>query len=215
MPIFPRHTRADIVDHPLPGRLALGFAVAAVHGDLQQTARERALKKFRAGTITTLVATDVAARGIDIADVSHVINYECPDTDATYVHRIGRTGRAGSTGTAVTLVDWQDVTRWRVIDKTLDLGLGDPAETYSSSPHLFEDMEIPEGTKGRLPGAKPKQDRSTDDTTHGSDARGRRRRHTTDGVGDRPKTEERSKPRRPRRRRRAGVDVTSPKDAGQ
>lgn len=185
-----------------------GFAAAAIHGDLQQTARERALKKFRAGTITTLVATDVAARGIDIADVSHVINYECPDTDATYVHRIGRTGRAGSTGVAVTLVDWQDVTRWKVIDKTLELGLGEPRETYSSSPHLFEEMEIPEGTKGRLPGARPKQERSTDDTRDGGDARGRRRRRSTEAVGDRPKAEERSKPRRPRRRRRSGVDVT-------
>ena len=75
-----------------------------------------------------LVATDVAARGIDVADVTHVINYECPDDEKTYVHRIGRTGRAGAKGVAVTLVDWADVTRWKVINKALDL---DIAETWS------------------------------------------------------------------------------------
>ncbi|NLT28863.1 MAG: DEAD/DEAH box helicase, partial [Propionibacterium sp.] len=69
-----------------------GFAAAAIHGDLNQAARERALKKFREGTINCLVATDVAARGIDVSGVTHVINYECPDDDMTYVHRIGRTG---------------------------------------------------------------------------------------------------------------------------
>lgn len=193
-----------------------GFAAAAIHGDLHQTARERALKKFRAGTITTLVATDVAARGIDIAGVSHVINYECPDTDATYVHRIGRTGRAGSTGVAVTLVDWADLTRWKVIDKTLELGKPDPPETYSSSPHLYTDLDIPEGTRGRLPGTRPKPakaevERGARDTRTAESRGNRRRRSTTQTSGDQPK-DEAVKPRRRRRRRRAGVDVT---EAGQ
>ncbi|RRD06985.1 DEAD/DEAH box helicase [Arachnia propionica] len=186
-----------------------GFPAAAIHGDLNQAARERALKKFRAGTVTTLVATDVAARGIDITGVSHVINYECPDTDATYVHRIGRTGRAGNSGISVTLVDWADVTRWKVINKTLDLGFDTPVETYSSSPHLYEDLDIPEGTKGRLPrSARPaRKDRAKPETTSEGTTRRRRRRHT-EGPGDQPPKSDEATPKRRRRRRRAGVDVT-------
>lgn len=86
-----------------------GFAVGAVHGDLGQIAREKALKAFRAGEVNVLVATDVAARGIDIDDITHVINYQCPEDEKMYVHRIGRTGRAGRTGIAVTLVDWDEL----------------------------------------------------------------------------------------------------------
>ena len=97
-----------------------------------------------------LVATDVAARGIDITDVSHVVNYECPDSEMTYVHRIGRTGRAGAKGIAVTLVDWADVTRWKVINKALDLEYKELVETYSTSPNLYADLEIPEGTRDAL-----------------------------------------------------------------
>ena len=127
-----------------------GFAVGAVHGDLGQIAREKALGRFRDGKIDVLVATDVAARGIDIDDVTHVINYQCPEDEKTYVHRIGRTGRAGRTGTAITLVDWDDVPRWQLIDKALELGMPDPVETYSSSPHLYEDLGIPTQATGRI-----------------------------------------------------------------
>ena len=121
-----------------------GFAVGAVHGDLGQIAREKALKAFRAREIDVLVATDVAARGIDIDDITHVINYQCPEDDKMYVHRIGRTGRAGRTGIAVTLVDWDELPRWTLIDKALGLGSPDPAETYSNSPHLYAELSIPE-----------------------------------------------------------------------
>ncbi len=127
-----------------------GFAVGAVHGDLGQIAREKALKKFREGKIDVLVATDVAARGIDIDDVTHVVNYQCPEDEKTYVHRIGRTGRAGRTGVAVTLVDWDELTRWASIDSALSLGIPEPVETYSRSPHLFSDLGIPEGATGTL-----------------------------------------------------------------
>jgi superfamily II DNA/RNA helicase len=120
-----------------------GFAVGAVHGDLGQIAREKALKAFRARDIDVLVATDVAARGIDIDDITHVINYQCPEDEKMYVHRIGRTGRAGRTGIAVTLVDWDDLPRWTLIDKALSLSSPDPAETYSSSPHLYAELDIP------------------------------------------------------------------------
>ncbi|WP_344859236.1 DEAD/DEAH box helicase [Amycolatopsis ultiminotia] len=131
-----------------------GFAAAAVHGDLGQGAREQALRAFRSGKVDVLVATDVAARGIDIDDVTHVINYQCPEDEKTYVHRIGRTGRAGRTGVAITLVDWDEEPRWKLISDTLGLDMPEPVETYSSSPHLYSDLGIPEGTKGRLPLSK-------------------------------------------------------------
>jgi superfamily II DNA/RNA helicase len=130
-----------------------GFAAAAVHGDLGQGAREQALRAFRAGKVDVLVATDVAARGIDVADVTHVINYECPDDEKTYLHRVGRTGRAGNSGVAITLVDWQDTNRWQMINRALGLAFNDPIETYSSSPHLYTGLNIPEGITGQLPNA--------------------------------------------------------------
>jgi superfamily II DNA/RNA helicase len=131
-----------------------GFAAGALHGDLGQGAREQALRAFRNGKVDVLVATDVAARGIDVDDVTHVINYQCPEDEKTYLHRTGRTGRAGNKGTAVTFVDWDDVPRWGLINKALELGFPEPQETYSSSPHLFTDLDIPAGTKGRLPRSK-------------------------------------------------------------
>ncbi|OBB39430.1 DEAD/DEAH box helicase [Mycobacterium sp. 852002-51961_SCH5331710] len=127
-----------------------GFKVGAVHGDLGQGAREKALKAFRTGEIDVLVATDVAARGIDIDDVTHVINYQIPEDEQAYVHRIGRTGRAGKTGVAVTLVDWDEMARWAMIDKALNLGCPDPAETYSSSPHLYSELGIPAEATGTV-----------------------------------------------------------------
>lgn len=132
-----------------------GFPASPLHGDMAQAARERALKKFRDSKLKVLVATDVAARGIDITGVTHVINYTCPEDEKTYVHRIGRTGRAGATGTAITLVDWADLHRWKMINKALDLPFDSPVETYSSSEHLYHDQGIAPGTKGRVAVAKP------------------------------------------------------------
>jgi superfamily II DNA/RNA helicase len=128
-----------------------GFAAAAVHGDLGQGAREQALRAFRSGKVDVLVATDVAARGIDVTDVTHVVNYQCPEDAKTYVHRIGRTGRAGKTGVAVTLVDWDELHKWKTISDDLGLDMPDAPETYSTSEHLFADLEIPTDTRGRLP----------------------------------------------------------------
>ena len=127
-----------------------GFPSSPLHGDMQQISREKALTKFRDGHLKVLVATDVASRGIDVADVTHVINYSCPEDDKTYVHRIGRTGRAGATGIAVTLVDWAHVTRWKVINKTLKLPFDEIVETYSTSENFFHDQGIAPGTKGRI-----------------------------------------------------------------
>ncbi|MBF4601296.1 DEAD/DEAH box helicase [Frigoribacterium sp. VKM Ac-1396] len=127
-----------------------GFNAAAVHGDLNQEQRERAMAAFKAGKKDILIATDVAARGIDVNDVTHVINHTVPDDHDTYLHRAGRTGRAGKTGIAVTFVDWDDLHKWALINRALDMGQPEPVETYSSSPHLFADLDIPVGTKGRL-----------------------------------------------------------------
>jgi superfamily II DNA/RNA helicase len=131
-----------------------GFAAAAIHGDLGQGAREQALRAFRNGKVDILVATDVAARGIDVDNVTHVINYQCPEDEKTYLHRIGRTARAGNTGIAVTFVDWDDLHRWAMINRTLDLGIPEPEETYSSSEHLYAQLDIPREAKGRLPRAQ-------------------------------------------------------------
>jgi len=150
--VFCRTKRsADQVSTALTTR---GFAAAAVHGDLGQGQRERAMRAFRAGKVDVLVATDVAARGLDVDDVTHVINYECPEDDKAYLHRIGRTGRAGRTGVAVTFVDWHDMTRWKLISDTLNLGHPEPVETYSTSDHLFSDLQIPAGVTGTLPRAQ-------------------------------------------------------------
>ena len=170
-----------------------GFACGAVHGDLGQIAREKALDKFRSGKIDVLVATDVAARGIDIDDVTHVINYQCPEDEKTYVHRIGRTGRAGRTGIAITLVDWDDLPRWELIDKALGLDMAEPVETYSSSPHLFEELNIPEGATGTVRKARAE---GTGDAADGEARRERPKRTST----------------RVRRRTRGGRSVTA--DAG-
>ncbi|MFI7009139.1 DEAD/DEAH box helicase [Streptomyces sp. NPDC050145] len=142
-----KRTAADIADQ-LKRR---GFASGAVHGDLGQGAREQALRAFRNGKVDVLVCTDVAARGIDVEGVTHVINYQSPEDEKTFLHRVGRTGRAGAKGTAVTLVDWDDIPRWQLINKALELDFNDPVETYSSSPHLYEELSIPAGTKGVLP----------------------------------------------------------------
>ncbi|MFE2508020.1 DEAD/DEAH box helicase [Streptomyces naganishii] len=142
-----KRTAADIAEQ-LQRR---GFASGSVHGDLGQGAREQALRAFRNGKVDVLVCTDVAARGIDVEGVTHVINYQSPEEEKTYLHRIGRTGRAGAKGTAITLVDWDDIPRWQLINKALELDFNDPPETYSTSPHLFAELGIPEGTKGVLP----------------------------------------------------------------
>jgi superfamily II DNA/RNA helicase len=150
--VFCRTKRAS--DQVASALTTRGFAAAAVHGDLGQGQRERAMRAFRSGKIDVLVATDVAARGLDVDDVTHVVNYECPEDDKAYLHRTGRTGRAGRTGVAVTFVDWRDLQRWKLIDETLGLGQPEPLETYSTSAHLYSALSIPQGITGTLPTAK-------------------------------------------------------------
>jgi superfamily II DNA/RNA helicase len=141
-----------------------GFNASALHGDMSQEAREKSMSNFRSGKKDILVATEVAARGIDVDDVTHVINYSVPEDEKAYLHRVGRTGRAGRLGVAVTFVDWEDLARWSHIDKELQFGQPEPLETYSSSEHLFEDLGIPVGTKGRIAASKKAEDKPRSDS---------------------------------------------------
>jgi superfamily II DNA/RNA helicase len=179
-----------------------GFAASALHGDMAQVAREKALTKFREDKLRVLVATDVAARGIDVQGVSHVINYSCPEDEKTYVHRIGRTGRAGATGIAITFVDWADLHRWKMINKALDLPFEEPQETYSTSDHLLHDQGIAPGTKGRIVDPAPTAPR-TDRADR--DDRGKR--------GERP-SGSRPPRNRSRSRTRGGKPVDDAPSAG-
>ena len=178
-----------------------GFKATALHGDMSQEARERSMVAFRTGKKDILVATEVAARGIDVDDVTHVINYTVPEDEKAYLHRTGRTGRAGRTGIAVTFVDWEDLTRWKHINDALELNTPEPIETYSSSAHLFEDLDIPAGTKGRLIPAKPQETKPQGDRRGGNGSRPPRRdgQKPAAGSGERA---ERPAPNRDRNRRR-------------
>ncbi|MFG2328862.1 DEAD/DEAH box helicase [Streptomyces sp. NPDC048604] len=196
-----KRTAADIAEQ-LERR---GFASGAVHGDLGQGAREQALRAFRNGKVDVLVCTDVAARGIDVEGVTHVINYQSPEDEKTFLHRVGRTGRAGAKGTAVTLVDWDDIPRWQLINKALGLDFHDPVETYSSSPHLFEELDIPAGTKGILPRAeRTRAGLDAEELEDLGEPGGRRGRSGRGERGDRvERAEERpARTRTPRQRRR-------------
>ncbi len=200
-----KRTAADIAEQ-LEKR---GFASGAVHGDLGQGAREQALRAFRNGKVDVLVCTDVAARGIDVEGVTHVINYQTPEDEKTYLHRVGRTGRAGNKGIAVTLVDWDDIPRWKLINKALDLPFDEPEETYSTSPHLYEILSIPAGTKGILPRAERTRAglRAEEVEDLGeTGGRGRRSAPATAAavVEDRP---DRTRTPRQRRRTRGGSEL--------
>ncbi|MFB7635876.1 DEAD/DEAH box helicase [Streptomyces sp. NPDC056149] len=194
-----KRTAADIADQ-LSRR---GFASGAVHGDLGQGAREQALRAFRNGKVDVLVCTDVAARGIDVEGVTHVINYQSPEDEKTYLHRIGRTGRAGAKGTAVTLVDWDDIPRWKLINKALELSFDEPEETYSTSPHLYEQLNIPEGTKGVLPRAeRTRAGLAAEEVEDLGETGGRGRGRRPGGRAERDVQEEPRRTRTPRQRRR-------------
>ncbi|WP_258382700.1 DEAD/DEAH box helicase [Streptomyces sp. NTH33] len=195
-----KRTAADIAEQ-LQRR---GFAAGAVHGDLGQGAREQALRAFRNGKVDVLVCTDVAARGIDVEGVTHVINYQSPEDEKTYLHRIGRTGRAGASGTAITFVDWDDIPRWQLINKALELDFNDPVETYSTSPHLFSDLGIPEGTKGVLPRSeRTRAGLEAEELEDLGETGGRGRGRGGRGSRDEARDADRERPARtPRRRRR-------------
>jgi len=123
-----------------------GFAAASIHGNKSQGQRDRALQAFRAGSVTVLVATDVAARGIDIPGVGHVYNFDLPNVPENYVHRIGRTARAGTAGRAVAFCDAGEVSELKAIEKVL----GMPVEVAGGSPWQTR-AQAPKPQKGRRP----------------------------------------------------------------
>ncbi|WP_246535602.1 DEAD/DEAH box helicase [Nocardioides aquaticus] len=185
-----------------------GFASSALHGDMQQAAREKAMTRFREDKLKVLVATDVAARGIDVRGVSHVVNHNCPEDEKAYVHRIGRTGRAGATGTAITFVDWADLHRWKMINKALDLPFESPPETYSTSEHLFHDQGIAPGTRGRIVDPAPAPPRERPE-------RGRPDRGGSERSGsERSGSSERPARERSRRRTRSGDGASTGAGSG-
>lgn len=190
-----------------------GFAAASVHGDMSQEARERAMVSFKTGKKDVLIATDVAARGIDVLDVTHVINHTIPEDEKAYLHRVGRTGRAGRTGIAVTFVDWEDMHKWSIIDRALDMNQPAPVETYSSSPHLFEDMGIPAGSKGRLIATPPAPKSSSSSRRERGDRSRSNERSQSNERSERPAREAKADgdaaPRRRRRRRRTSSSQNS------
>jgi superfamily II DNA/RNA helicase len=113
---------------------ASGIAAAAIHGNKSQNNRDRALADFRDGRVRTLVATDIAARGIDVDGITHVVNFDLPHVPDTYVHRIGRTARAGADGTAVSLCDAEEVALLRDIEKLIRKSISASGQRSSSSP---------------------------------------------------------------------------------
>ncbi len=142
-----------------------GFIADAIHGDKAQNARQRALRGFKNGKVKILVATDIAARGIDVSNITHVINYDLPDEAENYTHRIGRTGRNGADGVAITLCDPElEKDKLRAVEKLIRLRL-----TPEGAEPLPE-MELRNGAKSGKPGGKPNGGR-------------RRRRRSRNGGG--------------------------------
>ena len=122
-----------------------GITAAAIHGNKSQTARQQALSDFKAGKVKCLVATDIAARGLDIEELSHVFNYNLPEVSETYVHRIGRTGRAGHGGTAVSFCDFGEKPYLEDIEKLI----GRKVPLVEDHPWPMEIFEAPKDAKGR------------------------------------------------------------------
>ena len=140
-------TRTKHGANKVAGDLAkAGITAAAIHGNKSQTARQQALADFKAGRVQALVATDIAARGLDIEELSHVFNYNLPDVPETYVHRIGRTGRAGHGGTAISFCDINEKEELKTIEKLI----GKAVPVVENHPWPMEILEpAPKDKKGR------------------------------------------------------------------
>ena len=135
-----------------------GFKVTSLHGDRSQGQRQSALKGFKAGTHDIMVATDIAARGLDVESISHVINYDMPDTADAYIHRIGRTGRMERSGDAFTLVTPEDDAMVRTLEKIMGHGLRRetlPAFDYSAPPPVQSASRTP--SPARRPDRQPER----------------------------------------------------------
>jgi ATP-dependent RNA helicase RhlE len=186
-----KHGADKIVKHLLRGKI---FA-AAIHGNKSQSQRERTLEQFKSSRPPVLVATDIAARGLDIAGVSHVVNYDLPTTPETYVHRIGRTGRAGATGAAVSFCSAEDVDQLRSIERLtrrrIDVGQDHSEYTLSHPPAAVATRSTKsKGGRRRRSGVKkscqsssagraPRPAGAGAPATGSSDGKTKRRRHSS------------------------------------
>jgi superfamily II DNA/RNA helicase len=175
----------------------LSVDAIAIHGDLRQAARERNMDKFREGKVSVLVATEVAARGLDVENVTHVVNYDCPDDEKMYLHRIGRTARAGASGVAITFAEFNEADRLNVIRKAVDAER-EVVEVFSTSDELTELFDLPDETPwAHL--SKRKADRSSGG---GDQRRSGGRKGSTDGRNKSSSSSqgggERARSRRPR-----------------
>jgi superfamily II DNA/RNA helicase len=183
-----------------------GFSAVALHGDLDQSARTAALDQFRRGEVALLVASDVAARGLDIPDVSHVFNFDVPHHPDDYVHRIGRTGRAGRSGTAVTIVAPADGKSVAAIERLIGQTIAWAGEP-PPAPEGEEPREVRHGRRGDR-GGRSRSDRGHSDRKH-SDRKHGDRPHGDRPHGDRPHEDrqpsERPRERHPRERHPAPV----------
>ncbi len=211
----------------------LGVPAIAIHGDLRQATREKNMDRFREGKADVLVATEVAARGLDVENVTHVVNYDCPDDEKMYLHRIGRTARAGAEGVAVTFATFNEVDRLNVIRKAVDADR-DIDEVFSTSPELTERFELPDETPwdhlartggdngGRSSGGSKRSSGGSSRSKGSSDGRsknrGRPQRRGESGTAakapSRRERDEAAEVVRTRRRTRTKADGGDAADAG-
>lgn len=167
-----------------------GFAAGALHGDMTQGARNRTLTALRRGNLRVLVATDVAARGIDVPDITHVVNFDLPKQAEDYVHRIGRTGRAGRSGVAINLVNHNDTFQWKRIERftnhRIDASVIEGLEPRRSPKPRTGFTGKPGGRSGGGGGYRGGENRSFGDRKPGGDSRGGYgNRDGNRGYGDR------------------------------
>ena len=177
-----------------------GFSVQALHGDMDQPARTAALEQFRKGEVTLLVASDVAARGLDIPDVSHIYNFDVPVHADDYVHRIGRTGRAGRTGTAITLVAGaNDAKAVAAIEKLIGQSIPFmdklPGEAAAAPQHARPEQATAQPHQPR----RGRQDRPRQGRTHQQDRPHQDRPHQDRAHQERPHQDDHRRPQRPPR----------------
>ncbi len=155
----------------------LGVSAIAIHGDIRQASREKNLDKFRSAEVDVLCATEVAARGIDVENVTHVVNYDLPDDETMYLHRIGRTARAGAKGAAITFAEHNELARLHMIKKAVDQGDNETLEIFSTSDELDELFDLPEETPwGHLAKSSGRSGGSRSGGGSGSGGRGSRSR---------------------------------------
>jgi ATP-dependent RNA helicase RhlE len=172
-----KHGADKIVKHLSRGKIR----AAAIHGNKSQGARERVLEQFKGSRPPVLIATDIAARGLDVTGISHVVNFDLPETPETYVHRIGRTGRAGASGSAVSFCSAEEVKNLRMIERltrrAIEVGQGHGDLTLAAPPAPVDEPRAQRGGRGRRPGGngggKP---RRTQGARSGSSRPAKRRR---------------------------------------